>query len=51
MKPDRKGLGVLGVIFGSVTAAVMLMAFTVVIGHIEGNLALDPPSATVTLQR
>ena len=38
---DRAGLGFLGFIFGSVTAAVMLVAVTVVIGHAEGRFALD----------
>jgi hypothetical protein len=38
---DRAGLGFLGFIFGSVTAAVMLVAVTVVIGHVDGHLVLD----------
>jgi hypothetical protein len=38
---DRAGLGVLGFIFGGVTAAVMLVAVTVVIGHAEGRFAVD----------
>jgi hypothetical protein len=38
---DRAGLGVLGFIFGGVTAAVMLVAVTVVIGHAEGHFAVD----------
>jgi hypothetical protein len=42
---DRVGLGFLGFIFGGVTAAVMLVAATVVIGHVDGRLALDPPPA------
>jgi hypothetical protein len=40
---DRAGLGVLGFIFGGITAVVMLMACTVVVSHIEGRLALEPP--------
>jgi hypothetical protein len=40
---DRAGLGFLGFIFGGVTAAVMLVAVTVVIGHVGGRLAIDPP--------
>jgi hypothetical protein len=42
---DRAGLGFVGFIFGGVTAAVMLVAVTVVIGHAEGRLALDSPPA------
>lgn len=38
---DRAGLGFLGFIFGGVTAAVMLVAVTVVIGHVDGRLVLD----------
>jgi len=38
---DRAGLGFVGFIFGSVTAAVMLVAFAVVIGHVDGRLVLD----------
>jgi F420-0:gamma-glutamyl ligase-like protein len=41
MTADRSGLGVLGFIFGGVTAAVMLVAATVTIGHIEGRLSLE----------
>jgi hypothetical protein len=50
MVVDRAGLGLLGFIFGGVTAAVMLVACTVVIGHIEGRLVLDPPAAVVAAQ-
>jgi hypothetical protein len=38
---DRAGLGFLGWIFGGVTAAVMLVAVTVVIGHVGGEIAFD----------
>ena len=38
---DRAGLGFLGFIFGGVTAAVMLMAVTMVIGHADGRFVLD----------
>ena len=48
---DRAGLGFLGFIFGGVTAAVMLTAFTVVPGHVDGHFVLDPPAATVIVQR
>ena len=44
---DRAGLGFLGFIFGGVTAAVMLVAVTVVIGHAEGRLVLDAPPAQI----
>jgi hypothetical protein len=50
MTVDRAGLGLLGFIFGGVTAAVMLVACTVVLGHIEGRLALDPPAQSVAAQ-
>jgi hypothetical protein len=43
---DRAGLGFLGFIFGGVTAAVMLVAATVVISH-AGGAALDEPPAPV----
>ena len=38
---DRASLGLLGVIFGAVTAIVMLVAASVVIGHTEGRLVLE----------
>ena len=41
MTADRASLGFLGFIFGGVTAAVMLVAVTVVIGHVDGSLTLD----------
>ena len=41
MTADRAGLGFLGYIFGGVTAAVMLVAVTVVIGHVDGQLTLE----------
>ncbi len=44
MTADRNGLGFLGFIFGGVTFAVMTMATTVVIGHIEGTLSLEAPA-------
>ena len=37
---DRSGLGFLGFIFGGLTAAVMLVAVTVVMAHVEGSLML-----------
>jgi hypothetical protein len=44
---DRAGLGFLGSVFGGVTAVVMLVAATVVIGHAEGLLVLDEPAPIV----
>jgi hypothetical protein len=44
---DRAGLGVLGFIFGGVTAAVILVAATVVIGHVDGRFALDAAPSQV----
>ena len=38
---DRAGLGVLGFIFGGVTAVVILVALTVVLGHVDGRFVLD----------
>ena len=38
---DRAGLGVLGFIFGGVTAVVILVAVTVVISHVDGRFDLD----------
>ncbi len=44
---DRGSLGILGYIFGGVTAVVMVMAFTIVLGHVEGRMALEAAPATV----
>jgi phage-related holin len=38
---DRKSLGMLGFMFGGVTAAVMLIAVMVVKNHIDGRLTPD----------
>ena len=51
MAVDRTGLGLLGFIFGGVTVAVMTMAFTVVLQHLEGRYGLDTPSAITILMR
>jgi hypothetical protein len=48
MNADRAGLGFLGLIFGGVTAAVVLVACTVVLGHIDGRFQLETQSAQVT---
>ena len=47
MAADRTSLGFLGFIFGGVTAAVMLVAVTVVVGHADGRYVLDAPPAQV----
>lgn len=44
MTADRSGLGFLGFIFAGVTAAVMMMATTVVLGHLDGKLSLEQPA-------
>jgi hypothetical protein len=38
---DRKSLGIIGWIFGGLTAAVILIGFVVVKGHVDGGLTLD----------
>ena len=38
---DRAGLGFVGFMLGGLTAAVMLMAVTVVIGHVDGRFVLE----------
>jgi hypothetical protein len=38
---DRRSLGILGFVFGSVTVAVMLVAVMVVKHHVDGRLSLD----------
>jgi hypothetical protein len=38
---DRRSLGIVGLVFGSVTAAVMLIAVIVVKHHVDGRLTLD----------
>jgi hypothetical protein len=44
---DRAGLGFVGLIFGGVTAAVMLVAVTIVFGHVDGRLVLDAPPTQI----
>ncbi|WP_198164774.1 hypothetical protein [Rhodoplanes sp. Z2-YC6860] len=48
MTVDRAGLGFLGLIFGGVTAAVMLVACTVVVGHLDGHLQIESQTAAVS---
>lgn len=50
MMADRAGLGFLGLIFGGVTAAVMLMAATVVVAHVDGRLMFDAPIQIASTQ-
>jgi hypothetical protein len=38
---DRRSLGIVGLVFGSVTFAVMLIAVMVVKSHVDGRLTLD----------
>ena len=50
---DRRSLGILGFVFGGVTAAVMLIAVFVVKQHIGGRAALDDtrlPALAATAQ-
>ncbi len=51
MAADRAGLGVLGFIFGGVTAAVMLVACTVVVGHLDGRLQLETVAVSSNVLR
>jgi hypothetical protein len=51
MAADRMSLGFLGFIFGGVTAAVMLTAFTVVVQHVDGRLAFDNSTAITIAQQ
>ena len=45
---DRRSLGIVGFVFGSVTAAVMLIAVMVVVKHhVDGRLSLDGPRMPV----
>jgi hypothetical protein len=46
---DRRSLGILGFVFGGVTAAVMLIAVMVVKTHIDGRLTLDPARAPLVV--
>jgi hypothetical protein len=44
---DRKGLEVVGVAFGLVTAIVVMIGGIVVKGHVDGQLSLDAGSQIV----
>jgi hypothetical protein len=41
---DQAGLKLLGFSYGGVTAAVMLVAAMIVMGHVDGRLSLDGPT-------
>lgn len=38
---DRRSLGIVGFVFGGITAAVMLVAVMVVKHHVDGRLTLE----------
>ena len=44
---DRRSLGIVGFVFGGVTAAVMLVAVMVVKHHVDGRLILDQARPSV----
>jgi hypothetical protein len=46
---DRRSLGILGFVFGGVTAAVMLIAVVVVKTNIDSRLTLDSGRTPVAL--
>jgi len=45
---DKSSLGLLGFIFGGITAIVALIAGFLVIGHVEGKLMLDESATPIT---
>ena len=51
MTADRTALGVLGFIFGGVTAAVVLVACTMVLGHLDGRWTIDDATTQVASLR
>jgi hypothetical protein len=38
---DRRSLGIIGWIFGGLTAVVILVGFVVVKGHLDGGLTIE----------
>ena len=44
---DRRSLGIVGFVFGGITAAVMLVAVTVVKNHVDGRASLDQARPSV----
>lgn len=48
---DRRSLGIIGWIFGGLTAIVILVGFVVVKGHVDGGFTIDraqPPMVSAT---
>lgn len=43
--PDRSSLGMIGFLFGGITAAVMLIGALVVTDHMSGRLNIETPLA------
>jgi hypothetical protein len=46
---DKNSLGILGLVFAAITAAVMLTALVLVHGHVEGRLVLDGAQAVASM--
>ena len=44
---DRRSLGIVGFVFGGITAAVMLVAIMVVKHHVDGRASLDDARSSV----
>jgi hypothetical protein len=44
---DRRSLGIVGFVFGGITAAVMLVAVMVVKNHVDGRMTLDQARPSV----
>ena len=44
---DRRSLGIVGFVFGGITAAVMLVAVMVVKNHVDGRASLDQARLSV----
>jgi hypothetical protein len=44
---DRRSLGIVGFVFGGITAAVMLVAVMVVKNHVDGRASLDQARPSV----
>jgi hypothetical protein len=51
MRVDRASLGFLGLVFGGITAAVMMLAFTVVLQHVDGRLTLETEPVAIIAAR
>jgi len=47
---DRRSLGILGFVFSSVTAAVMLIAVMVVKNHVDGGITFDGARMPISAQ-